>query len=232
MAEMFLPCCLIHDYWKSDHVQFLCVHCCFLIGVEPIFFLKGDFMKELEERIKKDGQILPGEVLKVGKFLNQQIDTDLLKNMASETVRLFSGIEITKVLTIEASGLPFATAVAMKLNVPMVFAKKTLTSNVSGDIYTANVYSYTHQKMNVISVTKSYIDSTDKVLICDDFLAKGNALRGLIEIVEKAGAKVAGAAIEIEKVYQNGGNDLRKEGYKIESLASITKMTDDNVEFN
>ena len=189
-------------------------------------------MKELEERIKKDGQILPGEVLKVGKFLNQQIDTDLLKNMASETVRLFSGIEITKVLTIEASGLPFATAVAMKLNVPMVFAKKTLTSNVSGNIYTANVYSYTHQKMNVISVTKSYIDSADKVLICDDFLAKGNALRGLIEIVEKAGAKVAGAAIEIEKVYQNGGNDLRKEGYKIESLASITKMTDDNVEFN
>ena len=189
-------------------------------------------MKELEERIRKDGQILPGEVLKVGKFLNQQIDTSLLNDMADETIRLFSNIKITKVLTIEASGLPFATAVAMKLNVPMVFAKKTLTSNVSGDIYTADVYSYTHQKMNVISVTKAYLNSDDQVLICDDFLAKGNALKGLIEIVEKAGAIVAGAAIEIEKVYQNGGNELRRKGYKIESLAAITKMTDSEIEFN
>lgn len=218
---------------EDDHVQFLCVHCYFLIGDMSLSFIfKGEFMKELEERIRKDGQILPGEVLKVGKFLNQQIDTSLLNNMADETVRLFSGINITKVLTIEASGLPFATAVAIKLNVPMVFAKKTLTSNVSGDIYTADVYSYTHQKMNVISVTKAYLNSDDQVLICDDFLAKGNALKGLIEIVEKAGAKVVGAAIEIEKYYQGGGNELRSKGYKIESLASITKMTDSEIEFN
>ena len=189
-------------------------------------------MKELEERIRKDGQILPGEVLKVGKFLNQQIDTNLLKSMADEVARLFKDVKITKVLTIEASGLPFATAVAMKLNVPMVFVKKTITSNVSGDIYTANVYSYTHQKMNVISVTKSYIEKEDEVLICDDFLAKGNALNGLINIVEEAGAKVAGAAIEIEKIYQDGGNRLRNKGYKIESLAAISKMTDSYIEFN
>ncbi|MBP5342758.1 xanthine phosphoribosyltransferase [bacterium] len=189
-------------------------------------------MKELEDKIKKDGEILPGEVLKVGKFLNQQIDTELLKHMAEEVERLFKGTKITKVLTIEASGIPFATAIAMKLSVPMVFAKKSITSNVSGEIYTAKVYSYTHKNTNHISVSKAYLNEGDEVLICDDFLANGKALEGLISIVEEAKAHVAGAVVEIEKVYQNGGNSLREKGYRIESLAGITRMTDEDIEFN
>ena len=187
-------------------------------------------MKELEDRILSDGIILPGEILKVGGFLNQQVDTNLLKKMALEVRRLFPE-EITKVLTIEASGLPFATAIAMELGCPMVFAKKSQTLNVSGDVVQSAVYSFTHKKMNNIVVTRDYIKETDKVLIADDFLANGNALKGLIDIVNKCGAQVVGCAVQIEKYYQNGGNELRNLGYKVESLACIAEMKDKKITF-
>ena len=187
-------------------------------------------MKELEDRILQDGIILPGEILKVGNFLNQQVDTLLLGKMAKEVRRLFPE-EITKVLTIEASGLPFATAIAMEIGCPMVFAKKTATANVSGDVVESSVYSFTHKKMNKIIVTRDYISPSDKVLIADDFLANGNALRGLIDITNKCGAQVVGCAVQIEKYYQNGGNELRNLGYKVESLACIAEMKDKKNKF-
>ncbi len=187
-------------------------------------------MKALEERIRKDGIILNGDVLKVGSFLNQQVDTALLKAMAEETKRLFPD-GITKILTIESSGISFATAVAMEYGVPMVFAKKHKSANVSGEQLTARVYSFTHNEFNNISVSKEYILENDNILIADDFLANGNALKGLIEICEKGGAKVAGAVIEIEKAYQGGGTDLRAKGIRIESLAKIESMNENGIVF-
>ena len=188
-------------------------------------------MKELEQKILKEGKLLGNDVLKVGSFLNQQVDTDLLVKMAKEVKRLFPE-EITKVLTIEASGLPFACMVAVELGVPFVFAKKTKTSNLSGDIVTSVVHSFTHNEDNVINVSKEYIKETDKILIVDDFLANGEALRGLIEIVQKCNATVVGCCVQIEKAYQNGGNTLRDKGYKVIALASIKEMTSNIILFN
>ena len=188
-------------------------------------------MKELEQRILKDGQLLGNDILKVGSFLNQQVDTDLLVKMAKEVKNLFSE-EITKVLTIEASGLPFACMVAVKYGVPFVFARKSKTSNLSGDTVTSVVHSFTHNEDNVINVTKEYIKETDKILIVDDFLANGEALKGLIDIVEKCNATVVGCCVQIEKEYQNGGNTLRNKGYKVVALASIKEMTSNIIQFN
>lgn len=188
-------------------------------------------MKELEDKISKEGIVLKGDILKVGSFLNQQVDTRLLKLMAKEVKRLFPE-KIDKVLTVEASGLPFATAIGMELDCPVVFAKKSKTSNVSGDIVTASVESYTQGVTNTVYITKDYIAEGDRVLIADDFLAKGNALAGLIEIVNKCGGIIVGVAIEIEKAYQEGGNNLRKKGYRIESLASIAEMDENKIIFN
>lgn len=188
-------------------------------------------MKELEQKILKEGKLLGNDVLKVGSFLNQQVDTDLLVKMAKEVKRLFPE-EITKVLTIEASGLPFACMVAVELGVPFVFAKKTKTSNLSGDIVTSVVHSFTHNEDNVINVSKEYIKETDKILIVDDFLANGEALRGLIEIVQKCNATVVGCCVQIEKAYQNGGYTLRDKGYKVIALASIKEMTSNIILFN
>ena len=188
-------------------------------------------MKELEQKILKEGKLLGNDVLKVGSFLNQQVDTDLLVKMAKEVKRLFPE-EITKVLTIEASGLPFACMVAVEYGVPFVFAKKTKTSNLSGDIVTSVVHSFTHNENNVINVSKEYIKETDKILIVDDFLANGEALKGLIDIVEKCNATVVGCCVQIEKEYQNGGNTLRNKGYKVIALASIKEMTSNIIQFN
>lgn len=188
-------------------------------------------MKELEQKILKEGKLLGNDVLKVGSFLNQQVDTDLLVKMAKEVKRLFPE-KITKVLTIEASGLPFACMVAVEYGVPFVFAKKTKTSNLSGDIVTSVVHSFTHNENNVINVSKEYIKETDKILIVDDFLANGEALKGLIDIVEKCNATVVGCCVQIEKEYQNGGNTLRNKGYKVIALASIKEMTSNIILFN
>ena len=189
------------------------------------------FIRELEQRILNEGQILPGEVLKVGSFLNQQIDTKLLKSMGEEIARLYQDCGVTKVLTIESSGIAIAYAAAVSMGLPVVFAKKHRTSNLSGNILTSKVFSYTHQQTYDIAVSGDYITCGDTVLIVDDFLAKGNALAGLIEIVEKADAKLAGCAIAIEKGFQGGGDALRAKGIRVESLAIIDSMTDDSLEF-
>ena len=189
------------------------------------------FIRELEQRILEEGQILPGGVLKVGSFLNQQIDTKLIKAMGEEIARLFEGNNVTKVLTIESSGIAIAFAAGVAMGLPVVFAKKHSSLNVSGNILTSKVFSYTHQQTYDIVVSGDYITKDDTVLIVDDFLAKGNALAGLIDIVEQAGAKLAGCAIAIEKGFQGGGDELRAKGIRVESLAIIDKMTEDSLEF-
>ncbi|SDX80816.1 xanthine phosphoribosyltransferase [Ruminococcaceae bacterium YAD3003] len=189
------------------------------------------FIRALEQKILAEGKILPGEVLKVGSFLNQQIDTKLLKDMGDEIARLYEGNNVTKVLTIESSGIAIAYAAGLAMGLPVVFAKKHSSSNLSGNILTSQVYSYTHQQTYDIMVSGDYITSNDTVLIVDDFLAKGNALKGLIDIVNQAGAKLAGCAIAIEKGFQGGGDELRAKGVRVESLAIIDKMTDDSLEF-
>ena len=153
------------------------------------------FIRALEERILAQGKVLPGEILKVGDFLNQQIDPDLLMQMGEEIARLYKDAGVTKILTIESSGIAVAFAAGYSMGVPVVFAKKHASINLSDDVLTSQVYSYTHQKTYDIVVSSDYISKDDTVLIVDDFLAKGNALRGLIEITGKAGAKLAGAAI-------------------------------------
>lgn len=184
-------------------------------------------MRELEDKIIQDGQVLPGGILKVGGFLNQQIDVPFLMKMGDEIARLYKDSGVTKVLTVEASGIAIAVAAASSLGVPMVFAKKHKSINLSDSLYTAPVYSYTHKTTYEIAVSKEYISSDDVILIVDDFLAKGNALIGLIKLVKEADAKVAGAAIAIEKGFQDGGDMVRKMGVRVESLAIVDSMNDD-----
>ena len=187
-------------------------------------------MKELEEKILKDGIILPGDILKVGSFLNQRIDIKLLSAMAKEVKKHF-GDNVDKIFTIEASGIPLATAVALEYEKDMIFAKKAKTANTSGEMISAKVDSYTHHNTVEIFTNKEYFKANERILIVDDFLALGNALAALIELVNKAGAKVVGAAVSIEKEYQNGGNKLRDKGYDIFSLAKIKYMDDKKIEF-
>ncbi|MCQ2424858.1 MAG: xanthine phosphoribosyltransferase [Lachnospiraceae bacterium] len=188
-------------------------------------------MKALEEKILKEGTVLPGNILKVGSFLNQQIDAAFLMEMGKEIARLYENDGITKVLTIEASGIAIALAAAAQMNVPMLFAKKTQSLNQSGEIYTAKVKSYTHGKVYDIVVPKEYLLPGDRILIVDDFLAVGNALRGLIKICEDAGATFVGCVAAIEKGFQHGGDKLREEGYRVDALALVDEMTDDTVTF-
>lgn len=188
-------------------------------------------MKELEEKILCEGKVLPGEILKVGNFLNQQIDVEFMLRMGDEVARLYRDAGVTKVITIEASGIAFAFAIAAKLGVPMAFAKKHTSSNVGGDVYSAPVHSYTHNKDYNIIVGKDYLSKDDRVLIADDFLALGNALRGLADIVSQSGASLAGCAIAIEKGYQGGGDKLRAEGIRVESLAIVESMSDSSLTF-
>lgn len=188
-------------------------------------------MKALEEKILREGQVFPGQILKVGSFLNQQIDVDFLNEMGEEINRLYKDAGVTKVLTVEASGIAVAFAAASKMGVPMVFAKKHQSLNLSPELLKSSVFSFTHKKTYDIVVSKEYINENDVILIVDDFLAKGNALIGLIDLVESAGAKVAGAAIAIEKGFQSGGELIRSRGIRVESLAIIDSMTDDSITF-
>ena len=178
-------------------------------------------MNFLEERILKEGTIKPGDVVKVDSFLNHQIDVVLLDEIAREFIRRFAGQTITKVLTIETSGIAIACAVARILSVPVVFAKKSKSINLDGESYVAEVVSYTHKKTNQVIVSKRYLSEDDHVLIVDDFLANGCALQGLISIVDAAGAEVVGCGIVIEKGFQEGGHRIRNLGFKLESLAII-----------
>ena len=181
-------------------------------------------MNFLEERILKDGIIKPGNVLKVDSFLNHQMDVALLDELGREFHRRFGDEKITKVLTIEASGIAIAYPVAREFNVPLVFAKKAKSVNIDGDVYVAEVESFTHKNKNQVIVSKKYISPEDNVLIIDDFLANGCALQGLISIVESAGANVAGLGIAIEKGFQIGGRVIRNLGYKLESVAIVDSM--------
>ncbi len=187
-------------------------------------------MNFLEERIMKDGIVKAGNVLKVDSFLNHQMDIDLIDEIGREFHRRFGDIGITKVLTIEASGIGIACSVAREYRVPLVFAKKTRSINISGDVYTAEVESFTHKTKNQIIVSKSFLTNEDRVLIIDDFLANGCALQGLISVVEAAGAKVAGLGIAIEKGFQIGGRVIRNLGYRLESLAIVDGMNDETGE--
>ena len=188
-------------------------------------------MKLLEERIIKDGSVLPGNIVKVGSFLNHQIDVELLLEMGREVKRLFSDSIITKIITVEASGIAIATAFAAVMHVPVVFAKKYKTLNVSGSVYTAPVHSFTHNKDYTMTIERQYIDPDDRVLLVDDFLANGEALKGLCNIVRGAGAQIVGAAIAVEKGFQHGGDTLRKKGLRIESLAIIDSIDDGIITF-
>lgn len=188
-------------------------------------------MKALEEKILKEGKLLDGSILKVGSFLNQRLDVAFLMQMADEVASLYEGVKIDKVLTVEASGIPFAVCVAYKLGVPAVYAKKGGAHNVSGEVYSTEIFSYTHNKSNIVVVGKDYVLRGERILIADDFLANGAALNGLIRIVEEAGAEVAGCAIAIEKGFQKGGDKLRTAGYRVESLAIIDEMSDRGIKF-
>lgn len=188
-------------------------------------------MKFLEERILKDGRVFPGNILKVDSFLNHQIDMSVISAMADEYYRLFGDCGVNKILTIEASGIAIAAVVAQKFGVPLLFAKKTQTKNISADVYTAKVHSYTHDKDYDIVVSKEFLHADDKVLLIDDFLANGQALLGLIELCKGAGAEVIGAGIAVEKCFQEGGELLRKSGVRVESLAMVESLENGTVTF-
>ncbi len=184
-------------------------------------------MNVLEERILKDGKVYPGNILKVDGFLNHRIDVKLLMEMSEMFYEHFKDKGITKILTIEASGIAIATVVAQRFGVPLLFAKKSKTKNIAGDVYTSKVESYTHGTVYDIIVSKEYLNPDDNVLLVDDFLAMGNALFGLIHLTEQAGASLGGIAIAIEKGFQGGGDKLREDGYDLFSAAIVEEMTDD-----
>ncbi len=189
-------------------------------------------MKLLEDRIRKDGKIREGGVLKVDSFLNHQIDVKLYSEIGKEFFRLYGGENVTKILTIEASGIGIACVTAQSFDVPVIFAKKSKTKNIAGDVYTSKVESFTHGKVYDIIVSKEFLKPEDRVLIIDDFLANGSALEGLITLVKDAGATVVGAGICVEKAFQPGGELIRKMGIRVESLARIQSMSVENgVEF-
>ena len=181
-------------------------------------------MNCLEERIIKDGIVKEGNVLKVDSFLNHQMDTDLFNEMGKEWKRRFEGKKITKILTIEASGIGIACIVAQHFGVPVVFAKKSKSINIEGEMYTAEVESFTHKNKNQVIVSKKFLNENDHVLLIDDFLANGCALLGLIQIVQAANATVEGIGIAVEKGFQPGGKIIRNLGYQLESLAIVDDM--------
>ncbi|HCD44045.1 MAG TPA: xanthine phosphoribosyltransferase [Lachnoclostridium sp.] len=181
-------------------------------------------MQLLKDRIRKDGKIKSGDVLKVDSFLNHQMDIKLFVEIGKEFKRRFADYEVNKILTIEASGIGIACIVAQYFDVPVVFAKKSKTKNIAGDVYTTPVESFTHGKTYDIMVSKEFLGAGDKVLLIDDFLANGKALEGLSAIVKDSGAKLVGAGIVIEKGFQPGGDRLRAEGVRVESLAIVESM--------
>lgn len=189
-------------------------------------------MKLLEDRIVADGRILPGDVLKVDSFINHQIDVQFVCQLGKEFFRRFEGCGVTKILTIEASGIGIACLTAQYFGVPVVFAKKSTTSNLGNDVYATTVDSYTHGRTYDVLVSKRYLSPEDRVLVIDDFLAKGNALNALTCLVQSAGATLVGCGVVIEKAYQEGGDMIRSRGIRVESLARIASMsTEDGITF-
>ena len=188
-------------------------------------------MKQLEERIARDGRVIGTEILKVDSFLNHQMDITLLDEIGKELYRLFKDRGITKVITIEASGIAIAVSAARCFNVPAVFAKKARSLNIGKDVYKARVHSFTYDNDYDITMSQNYLSASDTVLIVDDFLANGAALNGMISICEQAGAKIGGIGICIEKGFQPGGDEIRKKGYPLESLAIIESMDENGIVF-
>lgn len=187
-------------------------------------------MDLLKEKIVKEGQVYPGNILKVDCFLNHQIDCTFLREVGKEFHRLFKDEGVNKILTIEASGIAIGTVVAQEFECPLVFAKKNKTKNIAGNVYSSSVESFTHSTTYNIIVSEKFLNPGDKVLIVDDFLAIGNALKGLIDLVKQSGAELAGCGTVIEKGYQHGGDALRNAGIRVESLAIIDSMNDETGE--
>lgn len=187
-------------------------------------------MDLLKEKIVKEGQVYPGNILKVDCFLNHQIDCTFLREVGKEFHRLFKDEGVNKILTIEASGIAIGTVVAQEFKCPLVFAKKNKTKNIAGNVYSSSVESFTHSTTYNIIVSEKFLNPGDKVLIVDDFLAIGNALKGLIDLVKQSGAELVGCGTVIEKGYQHGGDALREAGIRVESLAIIESMNDETGE--
>lgn len=188
-------------------------------------------MKLLEDRIRQDGVVLPGNVLKVNQFLNHQIDPQLMYEIGQEFARLFKESPVTKVLTVEASGIAPAIMTGLVMNVPVLFARKKKPSTLDGSTYTAEVYSYTKKVTNTISVDSRFLSADDHVLIIDDFLANGQAVKGMLDICREAGASVEGVGIVVEKSFQDGADWIKSQGVRLESLARISSFKDNEVHF-
>ena len=188
-------------------------------------------MQLLKERIIKEAKVLPGDIIKVDGFLNHKVDTALLREIAGEFEKFFDTKKITLVLTAEASGIPLASVCAQEYKVPMLFAKKAKSDNIEGGLFKSEIFSYTYKRKETLLVSSEWLKSTDKVLIVDDFLAKGNALWGLIDIVEQSGAELCGIGIAVEKGFQGGGDSIRKKGYNLKSLTIIEKAEPGNLTF-
>ena len=188
-------------------------------------------MNELQQRIIAEGRVLPGDIIKVDGFMNHRVDVKLMRNLAKEFKAHFGDREITKILTVEASGIPLATITADEFGVPMVFAKKAKSDNIEGGLIKSDIYSYTYKKTVTLMISAEWLDPSDKVLIIDDFMANGEAVRGLTEIVEKAGAELVGLGIAIEKGFQIGGDRLRARGIDVYSLAIIEHAEPGSITF-
>lgn len=188
-------------------------------------------MRELEERIRRDGIVEDGDVLKVDSFLNHQMDVELFAAMGREWARLFAEEGVNKILTIEASGIGIACVAAQQFGVPVVFAKKSRTKNIAGDVYRVEVPSFTHGGVSDVIVSKRFLGPADRLLLIDDFLANGAVLEGLLELARQAGALVVGAGVAVEKAFQPGGDRLRAKGLRVESLARIQSMSPGHIEF-
>ena len=193
--------------------------------------LKGILMEILERAIIEKGKVLDGGVLKVGSFLNNQIDVNLISAMGKDIYEKFKDCGVTKILTVEASGIAIAVVIAQFFNCNAVFAKKSKTVNVDGELYSSKCFSFTHKNENTLIVPKEYLNKNDTVLVVDDFLAHGEAVNALIDIVKQSGATLAGAAVAIEKGFQGGGDELRKKGVNLYSLAIIDSMENGQVVF-
>ena len=188
-------------------------------------------MQLLEDRIRKDGKVIGTDILKVDMFLNHQIDVGLIDEIAKEFFKLFKDCGVTRVLTVEASGIAIAVLTAKYFNVPLVFAKKASHKNVGSDLYTAECYSFTHGKSYTMSVSKKYLPKGEKILIIDDFLADGNAVKALMKLVNDSGSETVGVGIAIEKGFQHGGKDLRESGVNLQSLAIVESMNENSITF-
>lgn len=189
-------------------------------------------MQLLKDKILKDGAVLPGNILKVDSFLNQQLDISLIQEIGKEFARRFDGLNINKILTVESSGIGIACIAAQYMNnVPVVFGKKHKTSKVGDDFYATKIFSFTHNREYEVTIAKKFVNKEDNILIIDDFLANGEAVNGLMDIISQAGANLMGIGIAVEKGFQGGGDALRAKGIKVESLAIVDSMTDNSIAF-